>query len=63
MTAQCRDSEVAIAVTDTGVGMDAATMDKLFKIGKNESKAGTAGERGSGFGLILCKEFVEKHGG
>jgi len=36
---------------------------KLFRLETNESTMGTANEKGSGLGLILCKEFVEKHGG
>ncbi|MEJ5287062.1 MAG: PAS domain S-box protein [Bacteroidota bacterium] len=52
-----------LSVSDTGVGMSKEQMDKLFKVGENVSTLGTSGEKGSGFGLILCKEFVEKNGG
>lgn len=53
-----------IAISDTGVGMSADKQRKLFNIGeKNTTTSGTAGEKGTGLGLILCKEFVEKHGG
>jgi signal transduction histidine kinase len=58
-----QDSYVIIYVRDSGVGMSESTIDKLFQIGKNVSTKGTAGEKGTGLGLILCKEFVEKHGG
>lgn len=54
---------VGIAITDTGVGMDAQIVEKLFKIDVPQVKVGTAGERGTGLGLILCKEFAEKCGG
>ena len=53
-----------IAVVDTGVGMSTNKQHKLFNIGEGRiTTPGTAGERGTGLGLILCKEFVEKHGG
>lgn len=52
-----------LSVSDTGVGMSKEQMDKLFKVGENVSTLGTSGEKGSGLGLILCKEFVEKNGG
>lgn len=43
--------------------MSDETQSKLFKFTTNETSIGTANEKGSGLGLILCKEFVEKHGG
>ncbi len=52
-----------VTVSDTGVGMSATVMQKLFKIGTKHSTLGTAQEKGTGLGLILCKEFVEKNGG
>jgi PAS domain S-box-containing protein len=54
---------VEISVSDTGVGMDEKAMESLFKIGRVVSTNGTEGEHGTGFGLLLCKDFVEKHGG
>ena len=54
---------VEITVSDNGVGMNETTRKKLFSISTNVSSPGTANEKGSGFGLILCKEFVEKLGG
>lgn len=52
-----------ITVSDTGLGMSQEDTEKLFKIDIIHSTPGTADERGTGLGLILCKESVEKHGG
>ena len=52
-----------ISVTDNGVGMSEDYLSKLFRIDIAPSTLGTANERGTGLGLILCKEFSEKHGG
>lgn len=57
------DSLIEMTVSDTGVGMNSKTLQSLFKIDKTVSARGTQGERGTGFGLLLCKEFVEKHSG
>ena len=54
---------IAVSVTDTGVGMTDEVKDKLFRIDVNVTNIGTSGEKGTGLGLILCKEFVEKMGG
>lgn len=56
-----RDVELIIA--DTGVGMDPEMLSKLFRIDQKTSRQGTDGEKGTGLGLILCKELVEKNGG
>ncbi len=52
-----------IKVKDTGIGMAEETLDRLFKIEENVSTPGTSSETGTGLGLILCREFAEKHGG
>lgn len=52
-----------VSVADTGVGIAPEKLDRLFKIGKSASTEGTEGESGTGLGLMLCKEFVEKSGG
>lgn len=57
------DDYYEISVKDTGVGMKPEVVELLFRIDVNISNYGTYNERGSGLGLILCKEFVEKHGG
>ena len=54
---------VEVGVRDNGVGMSEEDMDKLFRIDVHHSTAGTKGEEGTGLGLILAKEFVEKNGG
>jgi len=58
-----RDNEIAISVSDSGIGMSTESMNKLFKIEVNHTTVGTNNETGTGLGLLLCKEFVEKHGG
>jgi signal transduction histidine kinase/uncharacterized protein HemY len=52
-----------VSVTDTGVGMSEAAIQRLFKIGTKYSTVGTAQEKGTGLGLVLCKDFIEKNGG
>ena len=54
---------IEIAVSDNGVGMNEEAQNKLFRLETNETTTGTANEEGSGLGLILCKEFIEKHNG
>lgn len=54
---------VEISVSDTGIGMSPENMAKLFRIDVHHSSLGTNEEKGTGLGLILCKEFVEKNGG
>jgi len=63
VSASKKDTFVEIAVSDNGVGMDEATRNKLLNPDTHETALGTAGEKGSGLGLMLCKEFVEKQGG
>lgn len=52
-----------IAVSDTGVGIPADKINKLFSIAENTSTVGTSGEKGTGLGLVLCHELVDKNGG
>jgi PAS domain S-box-containing protein len=54
---------IEIRITDTGIGMTSELKDKLFKMNEKTSRQGTAGELSSGLGLLLCKEFIEKHSG
>lgn len=55
--------EILFSIEDSGVGMNKEQIDKLFRIGTNVGKPGTEGEPSAGLGLILCREFVERHGG
>ena len=54
---------VQISVVDTGVGMKPDDLDKLFRLDANHSTLGTEKEQGTGLGLIICKEMVERNGG
>lgn len=54
---------VEVTVEDDGIGISKSSLPKLFKIEENPSTLGTGSEKGTGLGLILCREFVERHGG
>jgi signal transduction histidine kinase len=56
-------SSYLISVSDHGVGIKSTALESLFRIDEGISINGTLNETGTGLGLILCKEFVEKHGG
>lgn len=58
-----RGDMVNVCVSDNGIGIDAKNAKNLFVINRAKSSYGTEGETGTGLGLILCKEFVEKHRG
>jgi PAS domain S-box-containing protein len=62
-TVQPSEGSVVIYVKDSGIGMNEDIINNLFKLDHNVSRPGTEKEPSSGLGLILCKEFVEKHGG
>jgi signal transduction histidine kinase len=63
ISAEKRTKEILISVSDNGIGLVPERLEKLFRIDKNDSTPGTNNEKGTGLGLILCKEFVENHGG
>ena len=52
-----------VSVKDNGTGMSKEVKEKLFRLDVNQSTAGTDNETGTGLGLILCKEFIQKNGG
>lgn len=52
-----------ISIIDSGIGIPESISKKLFKIDEKVGRKGTDGEESTGLGLLLCKEFVEKHGG
>ena len=54
---------IKISVIDSGTGMTQEQINNLFDLQKTQTKSGTNGELGSGLGLLLCKEFVEKNKG
>ncbi|WP_319481660.1 HAMP domain-containing sensor histidine kinase [uncultured Draconibacterium sp.] len=54
---------IEISIKDNGIGMSKDRLDNLLKLDKIISEKGTRGEKGSGLGLILCNEFVQKHNG
>jgi two-component system CheB/CheR fusion protein len=58
-----KDSCVEISVIDNGVGIPADKLESLFRIDSNYTTYGTAKEKGTGLGLVICKDFVERHAG
>jgi signal transduction histidine kinase len=62
MTEPC-NKELVVSVADNGIGISPESIPKLFRIEESMSTPGTKNERGTGLGLILCKDFIEKHGG
>lgn len=60
--AECAN-RIEISISDTGVGIPSNEMQNLFRLDAMHSSLGTENERGSGLGLIICREMIEKHGG
>ena len=58
-----KETDIIVSVSDDGVGIEKIRLEKLFRLDEEYSTPGTMNEKGTGLGLILCKEFVEKHGG
>ena len=63
LQAAANQTEAVISVSDNGVGMTNDTVNKLFKLGSSSSTPGTNNEKGTGLGLLICQDFVQKHGG
>jgi signal transduction histidine kinase len=54
---------IVISVKDTGIGMNDEMRNNIFRIDVKTKRPGTQGEPSTGLGLLLCKEFIERHGG
>jgi signal transduction histidine kinase len=63
ISAQKIENDLLVKITDSGIGMPKERIEKLFTLSDNYSTPGTQNEIGTGLGLILCKEFVEKNNG
>ena len=63
ISAEMNPSNTLITVSDNGVGIEDDEQAKLFEISQSISNIGTMGEKGTGLGLKLCKELIEKHKG
>jgi signal transduction histidine kinase len=61
--AEKKNTEVIIAIADTGIGIADTLRDRIFEADYNKSTVGTANESGTGLGLVLCKEYVERNDG
>lgn len=56
-------SMIRLSIRDNGIGIPETVKETLFTLHANASERGTAGEHGTGLGLLICKEFIEKQGG
>jgi len=63
ISAEQNPENVTITVSDNGVGINPEDLRKLFDFSQFQSTTGTNKEKGTGIGLLICKEFVEIHGG
>ncbi len=60
---EANGDEVLVAIADNGIGIAESRIPEIFTLTSNDSTPGTDGEKGSGLGLPLCKEFIERHHG
>jgi signal transduction histidine kinase len=56
-------NSVEVSIRDTGIGMNKKMIDNLFRLDDQQTRTGTDGEPSTGLGLIICKDFIERHGG
>lgn len=63
ISAEQNQNEIMVKISDNGIGIEKNALDKLFRLDGSFSTPGTNNEKGTGLGLILCKEFIEKHKG
>lgn len=61
--AECNGAKTIVKIEDNGVGMNAELCKSLFAFNTAQSQKGTHGEKGTGLGLVICKDFIEKHNG
>ncbi len=62
LAAEVHDADTTVSVSDTGIGMDKEKLSQLFGL-HSTTRRGTEGEKGTGIGLKLCMDFVEKNDG
>ncbi|MCJ8346487.1 hybrid sensor histidine kinase/response regulator [bacterium] len=63
VTSEVKDSKLVVCVKDQGIGMKEVVLEKIFKTDTTTSTKGTAGEKGTGFGMPLVKRWIERFGG
>ena len=63
VNATTTNDRLMLSIEDTGLGMSPEDLKKLFKLDEFHSTNGTDGEAGTGLGLIVCRDFVKRHGG
>jgi signal transduction histidine kinase len=63
LSTHIKEKFLEVSVIDNGIGIDSKNLDKLFRIDSKFNHLGTDNETGTGLGLILCKEYIEKQGG
>ncbi len=63
ITVSDENKQTRVSVKDNGIGIPPEIISVIFKVGEKISRLGTEGEESTGLGLIICKEFIEKHGG
>jgi PAS domain S-box-containing protein len=63
LAARKLEKEIELSVSDNGIGITSDKIETIFRLDKTSSTPGTEKEKGTGLGLLICKEFVEKNGG
>lgn len=63
ITCQSEKDQLILKIADTGIGMSNERLNKIFHFNETSPKAGTKGEKGTGLGLYICKEFIEGNQG
>jgi len=63
ISAQKNKNHIEVCITDTGIGIEQVAIDRLFQIDEKQIQKGTDGERGTGLGLIICKDLVSRING